>query len=423
MHLYKFYPSIIIKDKRYEILKINMKFELSPQVSELDEQFTNYCSMFWDCLNEAYNKAGYRKVLERNEKLQKKIASTSAERKDDELYLENTQTNLEAHQKYLSHLYWLEPSIEEVVESAYGPKALSSIRRAIKNYDHGKAWEGKRKFEEAKYHLEHQLTEEAKTAIDKKCEEIEKNLKDYSQEKGLLPFNFSVRRIEDPERIERSSWKMENNTLWLHPSQFAIYREPGEVGVRVDPMDAYVTAFHELFGHGVHSYFSEDLPRGLSFLPPYRPVTIPGNLHIEGLAQYRKEEAYDFVAENAEDLGIEKEDAQNLRLFHEVDRNLLGYYAPIMLEKQLEEPDFDLEAHLENLTGIPRLAKEWADADRENLWQSVKNLSYFLGPRHVKKVIKSFEQEDNQKLQRAISTGVWSWKTHRKAVEFLVDQL
>jgi hypothetical protein len=405
-------------------------YELSPDAQRIDSDFvrlSRYWSRFYYRTGNDY---GFKLITEEADRLIEELSKLQPGTAFEYLWKENILQQLGV-QAILARHFYSKPELPtiDIIEAACGPGAYQIIEDGFTKFDHRTFWEKLERDEERDELRVPTNTSAAQKLIEPYAPKIKEEILRTGIEQGYLPddFTFEV-DLSLPGTYSRAYWNPELGRFFLGYETFECFKEGGEI--RVNPVSAYATAFHEMLGHASQQVNSENLPGSLR-VTRRMAFNIPSRVILEGLAMQRELPAYIWLHENKERLGLNEQDIASAEQYFQINKGLakIGVTLGILQERKKWE-GLDLEKYLSALTDNPRKIWNFSEpvlsgfAGPNNQPYpfniAIFELCYPAGFEAVEKTRKSFYGADEKKLNKALATGLWGWKTYPKAVEYFL---
>ncbi len=256
-------------------------------------------------------------------------------------------------------------------------------------------------------------------------ERVEDIVVEYSQQEELMPddFEYHTTPFEKSETTVRGGgrahWNSEHRELRVNPQSLHPVRD-GDT-IIVDPTLLVNTLFHELNGHGVHQYRSEqDEYPGFPGTGD-RPASIA---HKEGIAQFQEQHVGQFLEEYRDELmdtknGLAVQITDELcdvrRLRTQITPQAHDVYKQLVVE---EDYRGEIDSAADKLAQYypRRHAEKVANRGIGDMFETLKEAGYAGGTVLMDKVDAEDRSPD------ALTRGVWTPQVLPDAVDYFESQ-
>ena len=405
----------------------------NPELRVLDERVADFYKLaarYFQNMSNMYGRQIYKEQLG---KLLTDANKLRPESEFDELVLKNIMSNLGINDVFIGFL--TDPdfplTVEKFIDHVAGEGAWEYLEQTVRSPPDELRWKYGEQNQQRSFNSVVSYSDEAKQAATAWKSKIKEDILRHGKAKGYLPEDFDITLVLITEGGggAYSSYNPTTKTFTLSAIGFEYLNRDGKI-VAI-PGAPYTVAFHEIFGHAAHHVRSENLPKSLRFtsevgyITPTKPVT-------EGLAIVREEGAYEFLRENADRLGLTKQDIELTRIANDLnnrDRAALMYFA-LLKDKELKEEGFDSYKHILELTKNPVIAADFKHDFKSKFSDASRMFGHAFGKFHYARMEEAvkrefgeeFLQKEKEKLNRAATTGVWSWEVYPEAVCYFLRQ-
>ncbi|MBI4162734.1 MAG: hypothetical protein HY513_03550 [Candidatus Aenigmarchaeota archaeon] len=403
-----------------------MNAELSEKGTQLDEEF-NKLSRNWRKLYGITNKYGFELVSDGSKKLRDRLSSLQPASEFEELWIEDTLQQVDIIGALSNHFYGSpRMTIPDLIDTACGPGTYGLIEKGFTDYDHEAGWKLQEELE-SKDELPTN-TREAQLIIESYAPKLKEDVLRFGIESGFLPQGFDLQMdLSLPGTNSRSYWDTNLRRFFLGYDYFKCYF--GTDGISLNPVRAYAVAFHEVLGHAAQQVRSEAMPKSLQ-LSRDNGCNIPARVVFEGVAMAIENLSYEWLRQNAESLKI---NPKHIVLEEKLSDHYRSIIQPDITLGILREREYfeglNVREYVSRLEPCPRAVFRFADPVSAATFstypidRAIHELCYPAGYRIADNALKKFEHEgDKHKLHKAMTTGVWGWKTFPKAVEYFLRQ-
>lgn len=398
------------------------------KLASLDKKVGNFYKLsarYFGLLANLHGRQIYKKELA---DLLKKSDKINSESEFDGLVLRNIQSNLKLNDLVIDYFsdHNFSLPVKEFFNKLAGKGTFEYLEERVKSPPWEKMWQHSEKRQETDYSRINSFTEEAQKSARKWLPRIKKDILDFGTSEGYLPqdFDMSILLIPSKEGTEWSSWNPKTNVFNLGSYGFEFFLKNRKI--LAIPTRAYITAFHEVLGHGAHQIHSEEMPCSLKFTGEVGSIT-PTKSITEGVAINAEKKGYDFLRQRLRELDLSEENVSLLEEEDDLDQHskIVSIYYALIKDREVREKGFNGYEHVLELTKNPITARRFKDDFKGSFIDVWRIIGHTLGSLHYQRMIDKSKKELGEKcliskeFHKATLKGVWSREVYPDAVSYM----
>lgn len=412
-----------------------MEFKIkNPELQKFDQEMFHFNSIYTQFLNilgKVANPFAYSQIMEKLKQLEEKLSAIKVTDEFDKLLKEHFEHTLETQKLYADFFSKKDSGIkfDTILKNKFGPDALNIVKDIIKNYDYQHHW-SYFLFSKDIYSRVIQSDEESvRERIKELLAQLKPDIIAYAQKNLGFPEEYDFDLVLAPPYQQQTYWNPDIRRMVLSGSEFLAFMDQGVM--KINPCMAIVAIFHELFGHGLQTLNSLQMPFSLQSRITNSASEVSGPV-IEGVALFMEQEAFKFMEKSKEKYKVEDDFITFARYGVETRLNssaffLFYHYLRFMKE---ENPDLDIESEfLKHVDGNYGLWNSYK-YNQTNPAMHINTFQYFTGLQLINRLLTDlkkrhgddFIEKNKAKVIKAMATGIWSWKVYPKFIEYCLKQ-